>query len=136
MASQKRAQVLRVVDAERITLPLELLDDPRLVGDRLQDDRVGDELVGEHGLDTLSGEVLGDCGLPAAGQREAFRHLSSNRVVLVRRDRDGRQYADDGDHDQQFDEREALLDARCQVRPTRGPLDFPAKSAGRISRLF
>ena len=47
VASQKRAQVLRVVCAERITLPFDLLDDPRLVGDCREDDGVGVKLVGD-----------------------------------------------------------------------------------------
>src|SRR5690606_3849067 len=40
---------------------------------------------------------------------QTFRHLRTNRVILIRRNRDRGQDADDGHHDHQLDEREAAL---------------------------
>src|SRR5882762_1832994 len=53
--------------------------------------------------------VLGDRGLETIAQRQAFRHLSADGVILISGNGDGRQYADDRNHDHQFDERETLL---------------------------
>src|ERR1039458_8969495 len=50
MPGQVRAQVLHIAEFERIAFAFELLNDPRLVCNGLRDDRIGDELVGNHGL--------------------------------------------------------------------------------------
>src|SRR5690349_4058853 len=53
--------------------------------------------------------VLGDGRLADAGGVDQFGHFGTNRVVLVRRDGDGGQDADDRDDDHKFDQRKALL---------------------------
>ena len=50
MPGQIRAQMLHIAELEWIAFAFELLNDPRLVGNGLRDDRIGDELVGNHGL--------------------------------------------------------------------------------------
>src|SRR5439155_4738003 len=45
-----------------------------------------------------------------ARSQDCFRHFGLNRVGLVRRQRNGRQDADDRDHDHQFDQGKTLLD--------------------------
>jgi ABC-type oligopeptide transport system substrate-binding subunit len=50
VASQERAQVLGIGPADGILLAFKLLDVPDLVGNGLQDNRVGDELVRDDGF--------------------------------------------------------------------------------------
>ena len=51
-----------------------------------------------------------DGGLGVAGDRQTFRHSRTLHVVLVRRQGDGGQDADDRNHDHQLDKGETLLD--------------------------
>src|SRR5690606_39230635 len=54
-------------------------------------------------------KIYSDVG-PYTGRRgKRFRGLRARRVILIRRNRDGRQNPDNGHNDHQFDEREALL---------------------------
>jgi len=55
-------------------------------------------------------EHLGNGGLQAAGEVEAFSNLRTGHVVLVGRDGDRGEDADDRDDDHEFDEGETLLD--------------------------
>src|SRR5690606_6753730 len=50
---------------------------------------------------------------------QAFRNLRADGVVLVGRDGDGHQDAEDRDHDHQFDQGKALLDLLHGVSPRR-----------------
>ena len=53
--------------------------------------------------------VFGHGGLHGAGEVQTFRDLRADGVVLIGRDRDRRQDADDRDDDHQLDEGETLL---------------------------
>src|SRR3954451_3914347 len=48
-------------------------------------------------------------GLRVRGERETFRNARTDRVVLIRRQRNRRQNTDDRHYDHQFDQRETLL---------------------------
>ena len=54
-------------------------------------------------------QQVGHAQLGGAGKVDAFRHLRTHRVVLVSRDGDRHQDAEDRDHDHQFDQGKALL---------------------------
>jgi hypothetical protein len=66
--------------------------------------------LGVAGHRALGLVVLGDRGLADAGRVHQLGHFRANGVVLVRRDGDGGQDADDRNDDHQFDKGEALLD--------------------------
>ncbi len=76
--------------------------------------------------------VLGDGSLGAIRQRHRLGHLRAGHVVLIRRDRDRGQDADDRNHDHQFDQRETLLDSlQMRLRLPKGgafPPSGPARS--------
>ena len=52
---------------------------------------------------------LGYCCLGTTGQVQTFRYLCADRVVLVSRNSDGRQDANDRNNDHEFDKRKTLL---------------------------
>ena len=53
---------------------------------------------------------LGNRRTALARRQDAFRHPCADRVVLVRRQRNGRQNPDDRNDDHQFDQRKALVE--------------------------
>jgi len=58
---------------------------------------------------TLRRDIFADRGLACGDRRSGFGHLRTNDIVLIRRQRNRRQDADDCDHDHQFNKGEALL---------------------------
>src|SRR6185369_9877287 len=62
----------------------------------------------------------------AGASQDDFRYLRAHRVVLVCRQRNRRQDADDRDHDHQFDEGETLLDGTLhELSPENGGVRRP-----------
>ena len=71
VASPERAQVFGIGPVDGVVLAFKLLDGPGLVGNGLQDDRVGDELVRDDGF-LLVKAVVG-AGDPAASEVQVCR---------------------------------------------------------------
>ncbi len=62
------------------------------------------------------GEILCNAGLHCTGQVHAFGQLSPDGVVLVGRDRDRGENADNRDNDHQFNKGEALLESAFMLK--------------------
>ncbi len=58
-------------------------------------------------------------GLSTIGQRHTFRHLRTNHIILIRRNRDCRQNTNNRHHDHQFDQGETLLQLLFHLRAPR-----------------
>src|ERR1022692_492713 len=84
MPGQIRAQVLYIAELEWIAFAFELLNDPRLVGNGLRDDRIGDELVGNHGLFLVDAAVGAEYAVAAEVQMRSEVMVVLNFVRLVR----------------------------------------------------
>jgi hypothetical protein len=87
MPGQVRAQVLHIAEFERIAFAFELWNDPRLVCNGLRDDRIADELVGNHGLFLVDAAVGAEHAVTGEVQMRSEVMLVFHFVRLVR---DGR----------------------------------------------
>jgi len=100
-------------DADALAAPI-----ARLAGDHALARRLGEAGAQVARREAAGGRVgLGHGELGGAGEVDAFRDLGADRVVLVGRDGDGHQDAEDRDDDHQFDQGEALLELFHGVSP-------------------
>src|ERR1019366_9721800 len=83
MPGQIRAQVFYIAELERIALAFELLNGPRLVCNGLRDDRIGDELVGNHRFFLVDAAVRAQYSMTAEVQMRSEVMVMLHFVCLV-----------------------------------------------------